>query len=118
MTAMKSVKTALIAVAAAVTTVFLPLKIGVWLPDMVNAPRAILAKARSSDGHEFTVIQYWNRADFYNTELIHTSPDGSMKTIVLDGDDSKAWQLPMTVDETERVVSVTLGGNRLKKITW
>lgn len=55
----------------------LPLLIGIWLPDVISAPQHTLAEQRLASGHSFRVIQYWNRGDFYNTELLHTSPDGT-----------------------------------------
>ena len=44
----------------------------------------------------FEVIQYWNRSDFYNTELTHTDPAGRETRHVLDGDDSKSWRVPIS----------------------
>lgn len=60
----------------------LPLIIGIWVPDVIFAPRHTLAEQRLGSGHSFRVIQYWNRCDFYNTELLHISPDGRVETHV------------------------------------
>lgn len=94
----------------------LPLLIGIWLPDVISAPEHTLAEQRLASGHSFRVIQYWSRDDFYNTELLHTSPDGTAETHVLDGDESKSWSVPLVVDEQHRTVAVTLGGGRVKKV--
>ena len=96
----------------------LPLLIGIWLPDVISAPQHTLAEQRLASGHLFRVIQYWNRGDFYNTELLHTSPDGSVETHVLDGDDDKSWSVPLVIDEKRKTVTVILGGGRVKKVDW
>jgi hypothetical protein len=96
----------------------LPLLIGIWLPDVISAPQHTLAEQRLATGHSFRVIQYWNRGDFYNTELLHTSPDGTVATHVLDADDDKSWSVPLVVDEAHKTVTVTLGGGRVKKVDW
>lgn len=91
---------------------------GVWLPDVVFAPRSTIAYASLPNGYSFRVMQYWNRVDFYSTELHIVSPDGSRQEHTLDGDDSKSWRVPMTIDESNRVVLVTLGGGREKKVSY
>ena len=96
----------------------LPLLIGIWLPDVISAPQHTLAEQRLASGHSFRVIQYWNRGDFYNTELLHTLPDGTVETHVLDADDSKSWSVPLVVDEQHKTATVTLGGGRVKKVDW
>jgi hypothetical protein len=52
-------------------------------------------------------VQYWNRVDFYSTELRVTSPGGSTETHTLDGDDSKSWRLPLVVDEQRQTARRT-----------
>jgi hypothetical protein len=96
----------------------LPLLIGIWLPDIISAPRHVLAEERLASGHSFRVIQYWNRGDFYNTELWHAFPNGTVETTVLDGDDNKSWSLPLNIDEQNKTATVTLSGNRVKRIDW
>jgi len=96
----------------------LPLLIGVWLPDVISAPEHTLAEQRLASGHSFRVVQYWNRVDFYSTELRVTSPGGSTETHRLDGDDSKSWRLPLVVDEQRQTATVTLGGGRVRKVDW
>ena len=96
----------------------LPLFIGIWLPDVIYAARHTLAEQKLPSGHSFRVIQYWNRADFYNTELLHTSPNGVVETYLLDGDDDKSWSVPLVVDEQGKTVEVTLSGGRVKRVDW
>jgi len=95
-----------------------PLAFGVWLPDVFIDRQHTLAEQRLASGHSFRVIQYWNHGDFYNTELLHTSPDGTVETHVLDADDSKSWSVPLVIDEQHKTVMVTLGGGRVKKVNW
>jgi hypothetical protein len=115
---MKTMKWIMYAGAAMAAVLFLPLCIGIWLPDvLLSTPRTLAAVALPS-GEAFRVIQYWNHCDFYNTELIHTSVDGTTATNVLDGDDSKTWSVPMTVNEASKTVAVTLGGNRKQVVSW
>jgi hypothetical protein len=96
----------------------LPLLIGIWLPDVFYAQRHTLAEQKLPNGDTFRVIQYWNRGDFYNTELIHTSPAGAVQTFVLDYDDNKSWRLPLVVDPQEKTATVTLSGGRAKSVSW
>jgi hypothetical protein len=100
------------------TLLGLPLLIGVWLPDVFINREHTLSEQRIGSGHLFRVIQYWNHGDFYNTELVHTSPDGTVETHVLDPDDSKSWSVPLIIDEQHRTATVTLGGGRVKKVQW
>lgn len=96
----------------------LPLAFGVWLPDVLLDRTHTLTEQRLANGHSFRVIQYWNHGDFYNTELLHTKPDGTIETHVLDADDSKSWRVPLAVDKQHRTAIVTLSGGRVKKVGW
>jgi len=96
----------------------LPLLIGIWLPDVISAPRHILAERHLADGHVFRVIQYWNRCDFYNTELVHFSPNGTIERHVLDADDSKSWRVPLLIDEQHKTARIMLSGGRVKSVDW
>lgn len=96
----------------------LPLLIGVWLPDVIIASHHTLAEQRLASGHTFRVVQYWNRADFYSTELHIITPDGRTEVHTLDGDDSKSWHLPLTIDELRHTATVILGGGRERKVNW
>lgn len=106
------------ALAIAVLVPLLPLVIGVWLPDVFIARPHTLASLTLTNGYRFQVVQYWNHIDFYSTELRITSPDGHTQVHTLDGDDAKSWRVPMTVDERRRIASVTLGGGRLRTVSW
>jgi hypothetical protein len=96
----------------------LPLAVGVWLPDIISAPRKNLAEQTLTSGYQFRVVQYWNRIDFYSTELRVASPDGRTQVHTLDGDDEKSWRLPLVIDEANRTATVTLSGGRSRKIEW
>jgi hypothetical protein len=102
----------------AVVVFFLPLAIGVWLPDAISLQRNILAEATSDQGEIIRVKQYWNSVDFYNTELEHVSTNGTVETWVLDGDDMKSWSVPLSVDWGAKEAKVTLGGNRRMTVDW
>jgi hypothetical protein len=36
----------------------LPLLLGIWLPDVISAPKHMLAEQRLASGHSFRVIQH------------------------------------------------------------
>jgi hypothetical protein len=114
----KAIGIALLAVVLIGAALGLALRIGIWLPDVVCAARHTLASKELPSGHKFRVVQYWNRVDFYNTELIHVFPNGRIETSVLDGDDNKTWEVPLVVDESNKVVRVTLGGGRERTMSW
>lgn len=92
--------------------------LGVWPPDVVSLQTNTLATAKSPDGHVFRVFQYWNRVDFYSTELHVTGPDGRVVVHTLDGDDAKTWQVPILVDSNSRTVSVRLRDSREVAVKW
>ncbi len=96
----------------------LGLWIGVWLPDVVFAPKTTIAFTNLLSGYTFRVIQYWNRCDFYSTALHVIAPDGREQSHTLDGDDSKSWKVPMSIDESNKIASFTLGGGRLKVVRY
>lgn len=96
----------------------LPLAVGIWLPDIPGSPRRTLAEARSANGEVARVIQYWNNGDFYNTEFEFLGTNGIVTSCVIDPDDSKSWSVPMTVDWAGKKGTVTLGGGRLKNVSW
>ena len=91
---------------------------GVWPPDVLTGQRHTLGTVNLPDGHVFQVVQYWNRVDFYSTELHITKPGGRTEWHTLDGDDSKTWSTPITVDTAERTVTVRLGGSRTRTVSW
>jgi hypothetical protein len=93
-----------------------PLLIGVWLPDVVFVPRSVLAERRSPDGEVVRVIQYWNRVDFYSTELHYIPTTGLSIVSTLDGDDYKHWHVPLAVDWKKKQAKVILGHGRLRTV--
>jgi len=97
---------------------YLPLCLGVWLPDVLFAPHRTLAATTSPTGYAFRVVQYWNRVDFYSTQLHVTPPNAPAKVFTLEGDDSKSWTVPLSVNEGNRMASITLSGGRTKNIQW
>ncbi len=96
----------------------LPLLGGIWLPDVFFDRQHTLAEQRLANGHSFRVIQYWNHGDFYNTELVHISPNGAVETSVLDADDDKTWHVPLAIDEQLKTATIILGGGRVKTVEW
>lgn len=70
----------------------------------------MLVEEKLSGGVTFQVIQYWNGGDFYNTEAIYNPGDGSEKRIVLDPDDAKRWRAELSVDEKNKLVTLSAGG--------
>jgi hypothetical protein len=111
-------KKTIIAIAILAAALIFPLAVGVWLPDVLYAKHHTIAEIVASDGNSFRVIQYWNRGDFYNTELLHLTPEGRTSRHVLDGDDSKSWSVPITVDVIKKNVYVRLSGNRTKTVKY
>jgi hypothetical protein len=99
-------------------TLGVPLLVGIWLPDVFSNQQHTVAFQRLSSGHSFRVIQYWNHGDFYNTELIHTFPDGQVISKMLAPDDNKSWRVPLWVDEGARHVGVVLSDRRTLTLDW
>jgi hypothetical protein len=94
-----------------------PLACGVWPPDIFTfGSSRTLARVTAPSGATYEVAQYRNHFDFYTTELRITSPDAKKKVIELDCDDEKSWSVPISVDEATGMASVTLSGNRTKRI--
>jgi hypothetical protein len=111
-------KILLFCVVLVATILLLPLRVGVWSPDVLSGRSHLIASQRLSDGSEFRVVQYWNHFDFYTTELRHVFPDGHDESWVLDGDDRKRWWIPLNVDESARTVSVPHEIPDAKTIKW
>ncbi len=101
-----------------VAVLVVPLALGIWLPDVFIGRVHTLAEQRLASGHSFRVIQYWNHVDFYNTELLHTFPDGTVETNVLDADDNKSWSVRLVIYEPHKTATVTLSGGRLTTVNW
>ena len=116
---MKQYLVILLSVALLCAAVFgLPLLIGIWVPDVFLNSRHTLAETNLPSGHSFHVIQYWNHVDFYNTELIHSQPNGTSERTVLDADDNKTWRVGLVVNESNKTATITLGGGRVKNVDW
>ena len=97
----------------------LPLCIGVWMPDLLFGQTRTIARASSNSGVKFELNQFWNNVDFYTTELRVVEPSGQEKTILVDGDASKAWRADLVVDEKKRTAyAVYVGGLRSQELTW
>jgi hypothetical protein len=90
----------------------------IWPPDIFTGARHTIATLTLTNGDSFTVVQYWNRTDFYSTELHHRSRDGHITVDTLDGDDVKSWNVPIAVDEQRRTVTVTLTGHRQRTVSF
>lgn len=80
---------------------------GVWPPDIFTGRAVVLSSARSQDGHEFQVVQYWNYSDFYTTEIEDLAPNGELTIAQIDSDDKKQWSCALQVIEAERKVLVS-----------
>lgn len=95
-----------------------PLLMGVWLPDVFTATEHTLAEQRLSTGHVFRVVQYWNRVDFYSTELRSTAPDSTFEFHTLDGDDTKRWRVHLAADERHHLAAITMSRGVVRKVMW
>ncbi|MFT3989783.1 MAG: hypothetical protein QM680_00090 [Luteolibacter sp.] len=103
---------------AIVTTAFLaPLAMGVWLPDFTGKPQ-ILGRTNSADGQTFEVIQFWNRVDFYTTELVVTPAVGPPRRIAIDGDAAKGWNATISLNETQKTASIRVDGTNYSVISF
>jgi hypothetical protein len=107
-----------ILVLAAGALLALPLLMGVWLPDVITANEHTLAEERLASGHVFRVVQFWNRVDFYSTELRVTKPDGTTENHTLDGDDSKRWRATLTLDELNHTAEIKWGNGGRIVTSW
>ncbi|MCX7717684.1 MAG: hypothetical protein N2111_04675 [Candidatus Sumerlaeaceae bacterium] len=90
----------------------------VWPPDVVTGAVHTVGRAQTAAGDRFEVVHYWNYFDFYDTVLVHTSPAGVVTSHTLDGDDSKTWHAPVTVNEADREVTVRLSGRRKVSVQY
>jgi hypothetical protein len=94
----------------------LPLLVGIWLPDLFVPNDNVLAERQLESGDSFKVIQYWNETCYY-TVLEHRGAAG-LKTQVLDCEDRKRWRVPISVDEKNKTIFVSLGWNGVRKVGW
>jgi len=97
---------------------FAPLLIGIWLHDIVLRRPHTLATENLPNGDSFRIIQYWNNIDFYNTEFLHITPDGTTNTTILDGDDKKQWRGVLRVNPSNRTATIILEGDGIRTLNW
>lgn len=96
---------------------FLPLGIGIWLPDVFGQRHTLCSKTTST-GDRISIVHYWNNVDFYNTELHVTAPDGTTSISILDGDASKTWSASIEIDPSEKSGRFRLPNGRVGELTW
>lgn len=90
--------------------------IGVWPPDLFSSDVRTLATAQK-DGHRFRLVQYWG-SDFYTTELLHTYPDGTRSTYLIDGDDHKHWSAGLCIAAKGHSTVVSFADERSVVVEW
>jgi len=84
----------------------------VWLSyyvnpiDVVLANEHILAEYELENGDVVSLIQFWNRVDFYTTKLKRIDSEGNLYEQDLDGDDAKIWHATITLDPNGYVLNV------------
>ena len=69
----------------------LPLRWGVWLPDLINPTAIVLDEVKSTNGDHLRLTQLWV-GDGYATEFLHSDMDGRTWIFAIDGDARKAWK--------------------------
>ena len=114
----KMIAAALVLVLVLLAALLLPLRRGIWLPDLVPGQQNELAAAELPSGDRFRVIQYWNDHDFYSVELQHRTPDGTTTTRILDPDSSKIWKAALDIDEANGAAAIRLGSRPLMMVQW
>lgn len=77
----------------------------------------------SNDGHQFSVIQWWNGSDFYSTYFLvcsinPTNGAGAFKSVVIHGDDRKLWSCRLIINEQTHEVEVRRGFRSLGTYNW
>lgn len=93
-----------------------PLKYGVWLPDVFGKQHT-LCSATASTGHRINLVQYWNHIDFYTLEARITKPDGITSVSTLDGDASKIWKIEIEIDPSQTSATYRYAG-RTGSVAW
>ena len=84
---------------------FVTLRWGVWLPDVITLGTVILDALTTTNGDNLRLIQRWV-GDGYLTELQHTNYQGRAWWFTLHGDAMKAWSgaIKMTDDRAVEIV--------------
>ena len=98
-------------------SLFLPLAMGVWLPDVFGKEHT-LCSATTSTGYQISIVQYWNHIDFYTTEARVTGPDGVTSVSPIDGDASKSWSATLEIDRSQTRATYRIPNGRTATITW
>ncbi len=84
--------------------VWLTLRWGFWLPDVITHRTVILDELTTANGDGLRLIQRWV-GDGYLTRLQHTNQQGRAWWFTIEGDAMKAWSgsIQMTDDKTVRI---------------
>ena len=98
-------------------SLFLPLTMGVWLPDVFGKQHT-LCSGTTSTGYQVSIVQYWNHVDFYTTEARITAPDGVTSISIVDGDASKTWTATLEMDPSQKGATYRLPNGRVGTFTW
>lgn len=73
----------------------------------------------TTTGDSFVVTQYWNGGlDGFITDLVHTDHHGRVTTHTLDADDDRHRFVHLSMDETNRLITVKLSENRSKTVSF
>jgi len=106
---MKSVKRAMKMmgwlVVVVVCVLLIPLKWGVWLPDVVNPKAIVLEELITTNGDHLRLTQLWV-GDGYATEFFHTDKDGQIWTFAIDGDARRVWNGSLA--KSNRLLRITV----------
>ncbi len=94
---------------AMIGAALLPLRVGVWIPDLFGIPNT-LAKVKTPTGHEISVVQRWSFQDFYTTKLRVRLPNGTVIDRTIDGDDLKRWNAAIQLNDPHSA-TITLRGH-------
>jgi len=90
----------------------------VWLPDILFAPRRVLASMSLTDGSRIRVVEFWNDCDFYTMELQHVTATGHVNSAVIDPDHSKVWFCKLKAADARNEVEVFADTRLIGKYNW
>jgi len=83
----------------------LPLRWGVWLPDVVKPRAIVLDELTTKNGDHVRLTQLWV-GDGYATEFFHTDGEGHIWTFAIDGDAPRTWG--GRLEKTNRSLRITV----------
>ena len=91
--------------------------------DVIYRTVNVVSTRVSSDGHQFSVIQWWNGFDFYSTffligSLKATNSQDMFKFVVIHGDDKKLWNCHLRINEESHEVEVRTWFRSLGTYNW